>query len=293
MKECIRGVKLLLDRSQDIQYGPAVESDDLLMKLEKKPVEVTADYLKKLVSHLKEVLDRRGIGCLMKTMDVHYTLTVPAVWSDKAKDLTMQAACQAGIPKSNLYLLSEPEAAAVHALRAIQPDSIEMNDCFIVCDAGGGTVKFLMETIGETNYMCLSKESKRMAMHRWINDIKPYFAGQDEDDGYLDGGYFVPVPGVEDSAKQHIKNGMLHLDSDHVQKIFDPVVSRIKGLIASQQLEATEAGSPPKAVILVGGLGSSEYLYKQLKSCFMDMEIMQPHNAWSAVVRAEELLIED
>ncbi|KAJ5261133.1 Heat shock protein 70 family [Penicillium angulare] len=239
MKECIRGVKVLLDRSQDIQYDPAVESDDLLRKLEKKPVQVTADYLKKLISHLQDILDRRGIGCLMKTMDVHYTVTVPAELGALCGSTTLDNSFQ----------------------------------------------KFLMETIGEMNYMSLSEESKRMAMHRWINDIKPYFAGQDDDDGYLDGGYFVPVAGVQDSPKMHIKNGMLHLDSDQVQKIFDPVVSRIKELIASQNLDATQVGSPPKAVILVGGLGSSEYLYKQLKGHFRYMEIMQPLNAWSAVVR--------
>lgn len=36
----------------------------------------------------------------------------------------MQAAHLAGIPAANLTLLSEPEAAAVYAIRTIQPNTI-------------------------------------------------------------------------------------------------------------------------------------------------------------------------
>lgn len=57
-------------------------------------------------------------------MNLQFILTVPAVWSDKAKDATMQAACLAGIPSQDLFLVSEPEAAAVYAIRSIQPNTI-------------------------------------------------------------------------------------------------------------------------------------------------------------------------
>ena len=62
----------------------------------------------------------------MQSMDVQYILTVPAVWSDKVKDLTKQAACHAGIPEADFYLLSEPEAAAIYSIHAIQPNSIKV-----------------------------------------------------------------------------------------------------------------------------------------------------------------------
>lgn len=91
--------------------------------MEKTPVEVTGEYLKVLVAHGLDLLSRR-FGSALKTMELDYTLTVPAVWSDKAKDMTMRAAVSAGIPISSLYLLSEPEAAAIYAIRAIQPNTI-------------------------------------------------------------------------------------------------------------------------------------------------------------------------
>ncbi|KAL4951774.1 hypothetical protein BDW69DRAFT_186085 [Aspergillus filifer] len=50
----------------------------------------------------------------MQELDLQFVLTVPAVWSDKAKDATMRAAAQAG-----------------------------KDDVFIICDAGGGTVDLI------------------------------------------------------------------------------------------------------------------------------------------------------
>ena len=127
LEEAIRGIKLLLDKSKATEYKPALNSQHLISAQGKEPVDAAADYLKKLFSHAKSILDDQGIGSLVQSWDVQYILTVPAVWSDKAKDLTIQAACLAGIPKASLYLLSEPEAAAVYAIRTIQPNSIEVS----------------------------------------------------------------------------------------------------------------------------------------------------------------------
>lgn len=121
----IQGVKLLLDESQKFRYAPASDSQKIIKDLNKTPVRVAGDYMEKLVTHAQEVL-RRRFGTALQTMDLEYILTVPAVWSDKAKDLTMQAAHQAGIPPASLKLLSEPEAAAVCAIRTIQPNTISV-----------------------------------------------------------------------------------------------------------------------------------------------------------------------
>jgi molecular chaperone DnaK (HSP70) len=119
----IQGVKLLLDESQKFRYAPAIESQGIIKDLKKTAVEVAGDDLEKLVVHAREVLTRR-FGTALRAMDLEYILTVPAVWSDKGKDLTMQAAHRAGISSDSLRLLSEPEAAAVCAIRTIQPNSI-------------------------------------------------------------------------------------------------------------------------------------------------------------------------
>jgi molecular chaperone DnaK (HSP70) len=121
----IQGVKLLLDESQKFRYLPASDSQGIIKDLNKTPVEVAGDYLGKVVAHAQDVLARR-FGAALQTMDLEYILTVPAVWSDKGKDYTRQAAQRAGISPASLRLLSEPEAAAVCAIRTIQPNTISV-----------------------------------------------------------------------------------------------------------------------------------------------------------------------
>jgi molecular chaperone DnaK (HSP70) len=65
------------------------------------------------------------------------------VWSDAAKNATRKAAEGAGMGGEGgkgIRLISEPEAAAVYTLKAIQPNGLNVGDNFVVCDAGGGTV---------------------------------------------------------------------------------------------------------------------------------------------------------
>jgi hypothetical protein len=64
-------------------------------------------------------------------MNLRFVLTVPATWSDKAKDKTLSAAIKASIQPQDVSLISEPEAAALYALRAIQPNSVSVG-----CTAG-------------------------------------------------------------------------------------------------------------------------------------------------------------
>jgi molecular chaperone DnaK (HSP70) len=153
--EVIRGVKLLLDPTQEIDYTPAVQSKEILAKYDKQPVDVARDYLQLLVTSAKETL-RRRFGNALDSMEIRYVLTVPAVWTDKAKNATLTAATDAGISALDVTLVSEPEAAALSCLDAIQPNTIEVSaparpgnstlniyqngDVVIICDAGGGTV---------------------------------------------------------------------------------------------------------------------------------------------------------
>ena len=57
-----------------------------------------------------------------------YVLTVPAIWSDAAKNLMVKAAHDAGfgVHRVDFNLISEPEAAATCALRAIQPNNLKV-----------------------------------------------------------------------------------------------------------------------------------------------------------------------
>ncbi|KAI9738107.1 MAG: hypothetical protein M1818_005535 [Claussenomyces sp. TS43310] len=136
----IRGLKLLLDEDQKDRYGPSLLSKNILMAIRKDAVDVASDYLRELFRVVQKVQVRRLGEAYVKSAKFRIVLTVPAVWSDKAKDATLKAAEKAGLNDHELSMISEPEAAAIYTLRAIQPNTITIGDTFVVCDAGGGTV---------------------------------------------------------------------------------------------------------------------------------------------------------
>jgi len=110
-------------------------------KLNKNPVDFVADYLTCIYRFVHGTFLPSQYGEeFLRNQQMSYILTVPAIWSDLAKDLTRQAACRAGFPDDNLVLISEPEAAALYCATTCQEMDLIDGDRFLVCDAGGGTV---------------------------------------------------------------------------------------------------------------------------------------------------------
>jgi molecular chaperone DnaK (HSP70) len=100
----------------------------------------------------------------VESTPIEYILTVPAIWSDKAKSDTLWCASKAGFgAMDKIRLITEPEAAAVYTFTTVRkpeaqadkfgtvieisqlPDyALQKGDVFITCDAGGGTVVSLI-----------------------------------------------------------------------------------------------------------------------------------------------------
>lgn len=73
---------------------------------------------------------------------------MPAVWSPAAQAKTRACAQKAGMGLgSALHVISEPEAAAMYALDAMDPHNIKVRDTFVLVDAGGGTVDLISYTV--------------------------------------------------------------------------------------------------------------------------------------------------
>ncbi|KAM3507970.1 hypothetical protein MY10362_001473 [Beauveria mimosiformis] len=72
--------------------------------------------------------------------DILTEKSVPAVWSDAAKNATLEAAKAAGI--SPVTLIKEPEAAALYSIRQLDV-FLAPGDIIVICDAGGGTVDLI------------------------------------------------------------------------------------------------------------------------------------------------------
>lgn len=100
-----------------------------------------ADYLGALKRHTVDTLERNFGKEFLEATPIDWVMTVPAVWSDAAKAMTLRAAEAAGLGGgTKIRMISEPDAAAVCTLRDIQPNSLRVDDTFIVVDCGGGTV---------------------------------------------------------------------------------------------------------------------------------------------------------
>ncbi|KAK3594224.1 hypothetical protein CHS0354_016924 [Potamilus streckersoni] len=87
--------------------------------------------------------------------NIHWVLTVPAIWDDKAKQFMREAAIQAGIGKQQVMIALEPEAASLfcrHIPLQVMSSEVVPLDAgtrYIVIDAGGGTVDITIHEIME------------------------------------------------------------------------------------------------------------------------------------------------
>ncbi|KAK3610273.1 hypothetical protein CHS0354_029733 [Potamilus streckersoni] len=111
-------------------------------------IDVFSLSIRSLKKHLTQMLEKRGTG--VKDTEIHWVLTVPAIWSDAAKQFMREAAEKAGILSSQLCIALEPEAASVFCqyLPVDKFSSLGGNVHFtasppgtkyMVVDLGGGT----------------------------------------------------------------------------------------------------------------------------------------------------------
>ncbi|KAG0126370.1 hypothetical protein HOY82DRAFT_570205 [Tuber indicum] len=341
--------KLLLDPTKyplaNSTNSPLARTKQLIPQ-GKKPVDVVADYLSELYKHTIDHLEKTLGKSTVEVSPLDFILTVPAVWSDAAKNLTLQAAELAGFGrKKSIRLISEPEAAAVCCLKEMEPKNLNVGDTFVVADCGGGTVdvisytitrKFpkleVVECVEGTGALCGStvlnerfeelvrdrigdrfdkmKHEGRVYMMKEFNDsLKRNFTDSEDEDLFT-----CPVPGIADDPTAGIEAGMFIIDRDDMRKIFNPVVQKVAQLVQQQvdEVEKLMANPPPpgdglftdthsfgnfarrtrqvKALLLVGGFGESEYLRSRLQAEIRtrdggEISILQPPNAWTAVVR--------
>ncbi|KAI9832344.1 MAG: hypothetical protein M1826_002030 [Phylliscum demangeonii] len=341
----LRCIKLFLDRNQKLpHFVSPLETATLLRKYERTVNEAVSDYLTQLYTHTMDTLTRRYGASFMAITKVEFVLTVPAVWSDAAKHATLVAAERAGLgQRHELRLISEPEAAAVYTLKAIQPTHVQAGDHFIVCDAGGGTVDLIAYRVtqlaplrveesavgtgglcGSTflNYRFEEHVRTRLgaARFREMQDRKPKtwqmglayfeeFVKRNFDEAERQD-VNVPFPGLADDAGAGLDSGFLVLSPAQVKEIFDPVVHEVVALVQGQVDGIRARDEVVSGIVLVGGFGQSNYLYRHLKRQFdaappayserpepaaarrsraSAIEVMQPVYAWTAVVRGAVL----
>ena len=109
-------------------------------------IDAVQDYLTGLYQHIMTTLSRRFEKGIVQSTKIDFVLTVPAIWSDAAKQKMRKAASTAGMGNEHqLTLLSEPESAALYTLKGMHNANAQVkpHDRIVVCDAGGGTVDLI------------------------------------------------------------------------------------------------------------------------------------------------------
>lgn len=101
------------------------------------------------------------------------------------------------------------------------------------------------------------------------------------------GNFAFDAFGLSDNRDLNIRRSRWNVSATDVFRIFDGVVLQILKLVTDQQAACqTEV----KAIVLVGGFGRSTYLRERLQAHVgMDIRILQPGNAWTAVVEGAVL----
>lgn len=163
--------KLLLDENTPLtKYDDATLDDSSgagILKLPKgkTAVDVVSNYLSEVYKHILRTIAKQITDEALSVTPLEFWFTVPAIWSDQAQSATRTAAQRAGFGSrigDHIFMISEPEAAAIAALKKYTTNSMggsvqvslpfifglriatdchsQRGDGVLVCDCGGGTV---------------------------------------------------------------------------------------------------------------------------------------------------------
>lgn len=254
--------KLLLETDEE---KFTTDAGGMALPVGKLPVDIARDYISSLYHHAMQTLWRQNSPEVMRMTKVDFVLTVPACWGEAAKARTRKAALQAGVGGDHeLQLLTEPEAAAVYAIKTQETGGIHVNDRIVVCDAGGGTVDLISYTVqqlypslsvteccvgigefcgstyidrrfedflklrlGET-YNKLRVETQQRIVKNF-EEVKCAFDDREEKDRY-----HVSIPTVDTIVEARVFNGEMEVTRAELKELFDPIVNQIIALVGGQ-----------------------------------------------------------
>ncbi|KAF9102111.1 hypothetical protein BGX27_011175 [Mortierella sp. AM989] len=133
-----------------------------MLHLGENPLEIDITVLKAISDYLAafhEYVVREAMRESAKNFQkdhFRYCLTVPAMWSDKAKNLMRLAAIKAQLIEETdhpdrLMVISESEAAALYCERKCDMFDLAHGDRFLICNAGERTVDLMVFEVAVTS----------------------------------------------------------------------------------------------------------------------------------------------
>ncbi|GAA5822338.1 hypothetical protein JCM10212_005680 [Sporobolomyces blumeae] len=276
----------------------------------KEPIDVVTDYLSCLWTYAKERITEE-IGSVADLESADVILTVPAAWDAAGCSIMRDAAIKAGMVQSarggdknwrdRLRIITEPEAAAIHASTLSTLHNLRASQSFIICDAGGGTVDTaaykligqlsqleIAETCARTGANCgslfldlrfealvksllrnhpvhLEPSSLLSFRHAFSDSDKLMYLGEEDDDTLFRFNCF----NIEDGHDPEVglEYGELAIPGRVLRRdVFDPVVEQVIQIIDVQLSKVPNR--TVNALILVGGFAGSEYLFQRVRQAY-------------------------
>lgn len=80
--------------------------------------------------------------------------------------------------------------------------------------------------------------------------------------------FLYRFPGLPDDEEAGLDSGFLVMTAEQVLEIFEPIVKEVCDLVQGQVDKLRSKGGIVSGIILVGGFGQSDYLYRRLKHHF-------------------------
>ncbi|KAF7926137.1 uncharacterized protein EAE97_010437 [Botrytis byssoidea] len=312
---CITRSKLLLDTSYETkkireELKPVLKTLKA-RKYIKVNEDVIAQYLEQLFLHAKRYL--KDIRRLKDTTIVEHVLCVPVIWSPSACR-KMQSAVEIAIEKSelgsikNMFLVSEPEAAAAYVLE--YSESISKGESFILLDAGGGTVDVTTYTVGDEEPLKLKREEVAakggLYGSSYLNEaFKEYLFGRlesEKSDLETDGRTIegivdqqtikfenslkrimdvtdrnmatisLHIQGLRENPEKGFADNRIKIKRNDFWRMFERCLRGNMELMLDQIKLSREAGLTIKKVVLIGGFSNNPSLRKTLERRLRKLE---------------------
>lgn len=240
----------------------------------KSAIDVAADYLfqlrRAMCVQLKKFLGETIFTC--EKTNIHYFLTVPAIWDETAKAATRAAAVRAGFlpfkDHSRLTLVAEPEAAAMFSITS-GILNLQIHDAVLVVDCGGGTVDLIAYKVEDKDSFKLTEctagsgdccgstavnrnfsillrgRISKMKLHegsriaskvhmKCVHDFETRIKADFRNNGNT---WAIDVGLDKDYPEAGIVEGYMMFTDGEILECFEPVVERVTELVRNQVID--------------------------------------------------------
>ncbi|CAM6084107.1 unnamed protein product [Calypogeia fissa] len=269
---------------------------------------VISDYLEELSLFIMVELKNKFGDHIVKK-NVQWCLTVPAIWSDTAKQTMHKCAQMSSLVQGRhckdkdasphpLVIVLEPEAASGGTVDLVVHEKVDDSGVKVkevACSSGdlcGGTfvdkafTKFLFDKIDCFEMLCAAYPATLLTITGQWENLKCSYDGETDD-------YPLELPAKLVSAwETHVKTSgicstnsetydEILITSEDMKLIFDREVNKILKLIRDQVALTPDL----EAIMVVGGFSNSPYLKKRIRDAFSMTvkQIVSPTDPGSAV----------